>query len=375
MSRYSSKLWIIFVCSVIVRYTFSLPIEPRLFLVRILLPLMVIRHIVGIINRIIMARGIYISLLIYLVYSVFTIAWIVNINTFAFGLAELLTYILIFILADINIKTIKDVKKTVNIIYYTFIASIGIGMFEILTLRHLPSSKYAVEYSWAIKGATSFFYNPNEFGIFIVLTLPIAYYFLISSKSKYGKIANGSVVIFSILVLGYTDSRLSLLTAVLQFIIYIIMYIKFSKKSYSTYIRSSLLIIGISVALTIVFANFQKFGLNDTSLYKKLYYLVDGIYDQSSSVSIRITILKTIFDITGGSALFGVGIGQLVEYIPRYNWVIQSVSAHSYLLKILSELGIVGFAAIILLIANIIRNLYRIPFYAIDRDYKVLSYS
>lgn len=375
-SKIKSYLWVLLICSIIVRYSFSLSIAPNLFLSRFLIPLLSIFTISNVIQRLFGKKKIYFKIDLIILYSIITILWSINIHNYLIGLIYLISNILVFILADVFVYRYDILENTIKAMYVTFIISLVVGIYEILTWTHLPSSKYSVEYTWNIKIATSFFYNPNEFGIFIVLMLPIVYYFYLSSKTTFYKIINIFVILTSFFVLFYTNSRLSMIIAIVGIFIYKYLYDWFFKsKTYSYYVRSTLGKLALVLIIVILIINYEKIGIDNLRVFQQISSVFKEFGNSDNSLAIRKTIVLTAFNIAINSFGAGIGLGQLSEYIPSYNWLIVSTNVHSYFLKIFSEIGIIGLFLILSIIFEIIRGLIIVIIRSDNSKMKLLSFS
>lgn len=360
MRKFTVSLWYILVISIIARYVLRIPIAPNLFLVRVMIPLLVFLGLVKILNKLFKPNWMYFKLTLLTLYSIITIIWSVNVTNYIISVIQLIGLILIFILTDTYVVSHIRLINTIKTLYVLHISSVIIGIYEITTNHHLPTSKFTLEYSWPIKGTTSYFYNPNEFGIFIVFMLPIIYFFLSNAKRISGKIFHIIIILLTFIILVYTDSRLSLITAILQLIAFKILHDNlFSTRNMKRVVKNNLIFTSVILCVGIIVVFFEELGLSDIRAFDQMGYLLSGIGDPMSSVSLRMIIVSTMLDISINSFGFGVGLGQLPEYIANYNWLIDSKNAHSYFLRILGEQGIIGILLMLSIIFQILMKLYK----------------
>jgi len=163
------------------------------------------------------------------------------------------------------------------------------------------------------------FNDPNDMGMFLVMNIPVAVYFLLSSRSLFTKLFALATVFFLCLGIYWTGSRGSLLGALSVF--FCLFYIKFGKVK-------AVILASVSIpAVFLAMGAFRKISKDDESASQRLTAWYEGIQ-----------MLKH-------RPLFGFGKERFLEY--------HSKVAHNTYVTVMSELGIIGYTlwAMFMLIA------------------------
>lgn len=163
------------------------------------------------------------------------------------------------------------------------------------------------------------FNDPNDMGMFLVMNIPVAVYFLLTGKNFLTKIFALITVFLLCLGIYWTGSRGSLLGALSVF--FCLFYIKFGKVK--AILLASISIPGVLIAM----GAFRKISKDDESASQRLTAWYEGIQ-----------MLKH-------RPLFGFGKERFLEY--------HSKVAHNTYVTVMSELGIIGYTmwAMFMLIA------------------------
>ncbi len=170
------------------------------------------------------------------------------------------------------------------------------------------------------------FNDPNDMGMFLVMNIPFAAYFLVTAKGKLAKLASLSV--FALLLLGvyWTGSRGSMIGAFAVFFAFF--YIRFGKVK-------AMLVAAMGVpAGFIALMSFRSIDDKDASAMDRLTAWYEGI----QMVKYR--------------PLFGFGKNRFLEYHPKV--------AHNSFVTIMSELGIIGYTLWMAFFIFIFYMLFRI---------------
>ena len=142
----------------------------------------------------------YISLFLIVIYSVFILFFKKNIyyGDHKDTIYSLLQFAMLIYLVITFIKNEYDLNNIIKLYMYIFIINIIISIIEITTGMHMSVSGI-YEYSWwEYNWPTSYFYNINDFGVYLVLSMPIVYFYL------YNKFKNKPIFLFISLTTIYS---------------------------------------------------------------------------------------------------------------------------------------------------------------------------
>jgi|GEM_PF-3443647 len=363
--------------TLIMRYFLSLQQYPNLFLYRILLPVTTIYVLfrIAINDSIVFNKKNYFILFYYFLYSASTVIWVINFNSYLVELFYLTSNLFLFFIVNILINNKSKLLSAIKTIYLFYILGLIVGLWEVITMNHLRSSKFTIEYNWPVRSTTSWFYNPNEFGIFIVFILPIAYYFLNRSKKTHYKVFNLIIIILSFVLLGYTDSRLSMSASLIQLLLCVLFYNKSKVKRMKI---SSIIFIGPMFVLSILALFIYNPSFLNNFISRVTSQLLSIFYEGNNiggSIEVRFQIYKTVIKMFCNSFLAGVGLGQIPEYISGYNISINTTNVHSFIFDIIVETGIPGFLLFMSFIFKVVSDSLRMLKKDINYEEKELIYT
>ncbi|MER2000697.1 MAG: hypothetical protein ABS882_13065, partial [Lysinibacillus sp.] len=249
-------LFLIFIFSAFVGAYFSFPGISFLFLFRVMMLLMLAHYLYNVIRngRIIYNKSIkffYIIPFVWIGYSIITILWsndkLSNImyNYFVF---EATFIIIIFTL---YVKNEGKLDKVYKLLYYIFLLNMLIGIFEIITGKHLKVIPEVYKSTWLEFAPFSFFDNVNDFASYLTLYLPFVLIYFIKNKK--------SVVLFigifltTVYLVIRTSSEVNILICAIQIFIYYFVLRKHLRLDRLYYLPE--IFIGIVVILTIRLSN------------------------------------------------------------------------------------------------------------------------
>ncbi len=181
------------------------------------------------------------------------------------------------------------------------------------------------------------FPHPNILAGFLLLSFFLGIYFLQKTKD-WLKLTSFSLVLFSIISIILTFSRLSIIIMLLSGVILLMKYILNSKKE-------------------------KLFSFAPILLLERF---VNIFTSGDSSLRDRISLFKSGIDVFKDNWLVGTGIGNFVkeigDYVPRTsNGVLLLQPVHNIFFLALANLGIVGFVLMLVLVVRIFsKNIKRV---------------
>jgi O-antigen ligase len=244
---------------------------------------------------------------------------------------RLLSIFSIFLLAQMFVKTKKDLTITLKVILMSAILPALIGAWQ-----YLYQTDIITDFGGRL---TATFAHPNMLAFFIFFVFSISLFVFL-----YGKKDNvlsyfyllASALFITIIILTYTRSS----WLALLIFIFIIGVVKFRK----------LLLVSILLGLLVYsFVPTLQYRVNDTFNFQN--------YD--SSIVWRYNLYKDSWDIAKEKPILGYGsdtASSLIEYNRSYR--MGSSEPHNDYLKTFMETGIIGLSSLLLLIFSTIRYLY-----------------
>ena len=202
-------------------------------------------------------------------------------------------------------------------------------------------------------GVTGFFSHPNQLGAITAANLPLFYFMMRNESSLFKKGIFASLLIIALRVIMLTQSRTAYV-GVLAFIVYL--WFLSTKK-----IQATILI--LVCCSFIWFAAPQESKDRFMSLTKVLDVVTTG-EDQRTSMTSRWILIQRSWTVFLENPIVGVGIGCFAS-LNGTRWGLW-FPTHNLYTEALSEMGIIGTLAFLILIIYIYKNLNRSLLYLTD---------
>ncbi len=243
------------------------------------------------------------------------------------GLLIFIVYMSTFMFFLALVSMINSKERLKNLVIAIAITTFIVSMHGI----YQKIVGVAVDPAWVDEKASaqivriySVFGNPNVFGEFLVLTLPLIFAMMNTAKTKWGLLIFGGIFLLGSVNVMLTYSRGSMVSLALALFLIAV----FKDRKYLP-----LFIIGILAA---------PFLLPDALLLRILSIFTGG----DSSTAYRQSIYGASFNMLDDHYLTGVGLGNFKELYKVYAFsAAKSYHAHNTFLMLLIELGIFGIGA------------------------------
>ncbi len=216
------------------------------------------------------------------------------------------------------------------------ILAAAVGIWELLTGNHLPGPWFSSQTRVSSTVIASTFYNPNNFGVFLLLTLPVLLAILENARAQLARTA----LIGLILLLAFLSILTTSRTAVYGFLLTGIAYL-FRRPRLTATDIASIAIAGILLA-------FLPATQRLVSLFTStdLLYLTTILLEGSTLVRFNLAMIG--IDMLVSTYGFGVGGGNFAPTLDatlRYSHLFTSgiIDPHNWWIEVLSEYGIVMF--------------------------------
>ena len=251
----------------------------------------------------------------------------------------------------------KRINVYEKIILICIIWNIGLCIWEITTLQHLPPSKFHNIPTFIPTGA---FNNQNDLPAAILICCPI----LIFMKGKFFKYLSAIVLLLIFIIMGTQGSRLVMM-ALFPFLLLHFIF-KTSKLYKITTILSIILIVSFILYKFPVIRFFAKKQIKE-------HVISFGFEAQSQrlgSTRIRKELYLISLEKFAQSKGLGVGIGNFEKtLIPQRIYSTGSINVpHSLFFETLATEGIIGFSLVFIIVFSIL-----IPIFNKQRNYPSLS--
>ncbi len=304
--------------------------------------------------------------LTYLIYPWITFFWVENYRYFYSQVRFIILHWLVFSISYFFlVKVFTNHEKFLKIIIAIGVVYIAVSFWELLTGNHLSLSRY---YGIPIPIPTGFYYNENNQTILTSMMLPIAGYFILSSKKYYQEVFYTLVIILFIAISALAGARISMMISV-PFFIYILIR------------KRSIRVTGLLLLLFILLINYASIYKNKEYTLAKEYlkhqYKSFGAEVNNyriGSTKIRINMIKKAISYFDESKYLGVGAGNY-DYHAKQGWYAEIgwiENTHAYIFELLANYGIFVIMAFLFFVIGLSYKLIKIYKTAIGKA-KILA--
>lgn len=285
----------------------------------------------------------------WLLYLLISLIWSVNITNSIKGINF---FILFFILIYLIIKFMNTVEiaKSINDIFFVFtIIVTSIGLIEILTGFHLPTSRL-MDFDNTVgntRVATGPFYNENDFSVFLSICFPFIMQRIFKS-SLINKLTSAILLSIMIIIVIINDAKLVLIAMGIQFLILLfVLNISILRKFMITIFSVILIMLVVS---------------NNPQITDSFNTIKNDLNNQGGSTYIRINLIKNALYLASESNYLGIGIDNF-PLIVKTNKIVPTfgfTDPHNWWMELLVEQGIIIFTIFIYLFIWMLKFLLKI---------------
>lgn len=370
-------LYYLLIITAMFGYSFAMPFLPQLYLFHIifflLLSLILLTFLLkGKIK--IKMKNVKFYFYFFLVWFLWILISFLWANDKSLAVKFTLIYIIVFSFLWVIVFYNKDkniFKCTLKVLFFISLLALLIGTLEAFTNFRLPVSPYfdidghSFDVAQQISVTpTSFFYNPNNYAVFLVLFLPFILFGIEYISSKKKKIVFFLIAFLIVINVIMTDSRINILSCVFVLLIYLLFSLLRGGFSFSKTLKYFFIFLAM---MPLVF-----FLINSNDYLKNRFedaiYVIDSILSKKyildrggDSLSIRMTILKKIiFPPSSFDFLFGFGVGNSRDYLREQNLPRQIIDPHNWWLEILGDFGFIFFLWYLIFFISLLRSLWKI---------------
>lgn len=215
------------------------------------------------------------------------------------------------------LRELEDFNKYLKLSAAVFLVIVFYGIYEVFSGNHLPISRLYTNTVQRFKFIpTSFFYNENDLGTFIVLYLPVFYHIFKYSRKIYTKVLSFIIIFISVLLMLLTGSRANVISLLLEVLILAVLFLRDIKRKKVSSVTGIILCITISVLVATngfhIIGNIGKsLHMNLSGNENDLESIAKEHYDKEGSVYSREGLIKNGLIMLKRSHYLGVGAGNI----------------------------------------------------------------
>lgn len=233
----------------------------------------------------------YISLFLIIIYSLLTFYYKENRNIVFSYIYTLLQFSMLVYIVMSFIKDKYDFENLVKLYMYIFIINAIISILEITTGKHMSVSGLQVYYWWNQNWPTSCFFNVNDFGVYLVLSMPMVYFYFynkLKNKPLLFSIALTIVYSYILFICIIVDAKMLIMVVLLTIIMLIYYYInrKLKLNINSKFIINLFFIESICIFILIIEYRYKLIDrlINDETIKQRLMLWVKAIEISLSNI-------------------------------------------------------------------------------------------
>ncbi|OFI05788.1 teichuronic acid biosynthesis protein TuaE [Clostridium acetireducens DSM 10703] len=294
---------------------------------------------------------------------------------YIFNFCIMISLLLMFVFENINQHVIK---KTLNFLQYVYVGIISLGLLEIFGIRYGTRNHFAewdaiaFQIHYVKRIPVVFFYNPNNYAIFLVIGMILTGMQIIFSKNKKKRYIYISIYVLSQINLIFTRSRTAWLTIFIAFMFcaafYYIKGKEDSKRIGKSVLKLACFTLIIFLAISFIPGMQPYYGkITGSKLLSKLnisgfeYKSPDDekllALGKKGSSNQRFTLL---YDVIHGVIVkknyLGFGAGNIENYVESMANTYGVLNIHSLWFEILGNFGIAIFLYTIYIYLSMIYN-------------------
>ncbi len=292
----------------------------------------------------------------WLLYAVLSLSWAASKETAIRDITCLFMAVSVIFFTIYYFNDLRCLKWFYNLWLLVFAALIPLGIWEIVTGRHLVVSALAQ----IVKPQTRFmptaiFHNPNDYATFLALALPFVLTWIRYCGGLTKRLFGMLALVVGLYLLIATASRSNYLAVLVEGVFWFIFLLKPKHK-----IKTLILVGLFMLALFAAFPNRVQNVF--TTIGVQLDILGDYLSQvDSSSISVRLTLIKNALIFLIKSLGFGVGAGNIEYHMANFAvyYTYEKVNVHNWWVEILANYGILIFVGYVVFYLSLLFVLYK----------------
>ncbi len=273
---------------------------------------------------------------------------------------------IIFILIGVSVvfftvyyfRQLAHIKRLYGLWLVLFLALMAVGAWEVTTGAHLRvSGLYGESRYWVAFMPTAVFRNPNDFALFLALSLPMVLSLVWHYPSLKVRLIGLPVLAAGIWLLIETQSRACYVAVLMGLLFWLVFLLRLPKK-----ITALIAVLGLGA---LIFFIFPEKALNITATLEEQIKSLDPTELQAgadSSVNIRVNLIKNSLYFTAQSFGLGVGAGN-AEYYMEHRSIFPTgeiTKVHNWWVELIVNGGLCVFVGYLIFYMSIFFHLWKI---------------
>lgn len=298
---------------------------------------------------------------IFVLYCTLSLFFVESIKS---GISLYIIYLIMFsviIMIYSENKSFSDIKETFSFLKYLYSGVLILGTLEIFNIRYGIVTNY-VELGLMDKGFNFFsripivfFYNQNNYAVFLVLGITILFISFIFTVNKINKIVNLILFMLSVINLIFTTSRICWISTFIMFVISIGIGVLVKQKNIIKksikYGVLTLLIFVIFSALPFSSNYYGKFSATPFLKMLSISFDTNNVNNDQTNIPLKLggsgsdnERYTLIYDVIKGviieKNILGFGVGNIGNYIKSQDNTFGLVNPHSLWFELLGDFGV-----------------------------------
>lgn len=300
------------------------------------------------------SKGNMVSLLIgiFIVFLIESVLNAININNAMMIAAIYILFIMVVLSMHSGIKNKKQLMILLNVMMVVMTLTCLYGIYQYIIGVEVDSAWVDETLFDSLQTRVySVFGNPNVFGIYLVMMVPVCVALTISARHWFWRMLYLGMTAGGLLTIALTYSRGSMVSVAFAIAIMLL------------FMDRRFIFAGVAGAAAAPF-------ILPASIVQRLVSVVNL---QDSSVAYRISIYRASMDIIRDYFVGGLGIGGFNEVYFSYAYsASRAFHAHNTFLMVFLELGVIGFGLFMAILIFWVKTLVSAYFRCKDRTYRVL---
>jgi teichuronic acid biosynthesis protein TuaE len=294
--------------------------------------------------------------IVFVIYSILSIS--IAAHKFI-ALKAVIVYAIMFCFMLMLIRennTKEKLKKTIKFLEYVYIGILALGTLEVFGIKYGLRNHFIdfgisfSDFPYAKRIPVVFFYNPNNYAVFLVLAMIMIFCAIIVTNSNKRKIYLIALYLISQIQLIFTTSRTAWISLMFIIVFTYLFLVIFRIRGYrNSALKLAILTLGIFILGSLIPFLAPYYGKIITIIYQLRGHLFSSggkaqplvSVGEGGSVNNRYTILYDVFrGVFIHKHYLGFGAGNTLYYVQGVNNTLGVSDIHSLVFEILGDFGI-----------------------------------
>lgn len=291
---------------------------------------------------------------LWLIYAIVSLAWTESYGDAIEEIAFLLMIVAVVGITVHMLRTLDDLDRFYRFWLLVLVAIASVGIWEVATGHHLPSSK-SNELFFDRDTPTCVFRNPNDFATVLTLCLPFAVTWMSHAKSLLQRILGLGIILATLQLILETGSRANMIGVLLGAAFWFTFLLPARKKV------ATVLALGAAVILLAMLPT-VRLGDNIAEIGKELGTIdSENIETSGTSLNVRVNLISNSLRLVVDTFGFGVGAGNIEYRIARdyAENTLGIINVHNWWVEILANYGLFVFIGYVVFFLSLLLGLIK----------------